>query len=44
LEPAIGAPDRLDEAMRDWNAAETLGPGEERGWGVEVWLLLEGSE
>jgi galactose mutarotase-like enzyme len=39
LEPAIGAPDRLDEAVRDWNAAETLGPGEERAWGLEVRLL-----
>jgi galactose mutarotase-like enzyme len=43
LEPAIGAPDRLDEAVRDWNAAETLGPGEERAWGLEV-RLLEGDE
>jgi hypothetical protein len=41
LEPAIGAPDRLDEAVREWNAAQTLGPGEERSWGVEVWLLEE---
>jgi galactose mutarotase-like enzyme len=41
LEPAIGAPDRLDEAVRDWNAAQTLRPGEERRWGVEVWLLEE---
>jgi hypothetical protein len=44
LEPAIGAPDRLEEAVRDWNAAETLGSREERAWGVEVWLLPEGSE
>jgi galactose mutarotase-like enzyme len=43
LEPAIGAPDRLDEAVRDWNTAQTLRPGEERSWGVEVWLL-EGGE
>jgi galactose mutarotase-like enzyme len=42
LEPAIGAPDRLDEAVRDWNTAQTLLPGEERSWGVEVWLLEEG--
>ncbi len=41
LEPAIGAPDRLDEAARDWDTAQTLGPGEERSWGVEVWLLEE---
>jgi hypothetical protein len=39
LEPAIGAPDRLDEAVRDWNAAQTLAPGEERAWGIEVRLL-----
>ena len=43
LEPAIGAPDRLDEAVRDWKAARTLAPGEERSWGVDVWLL-EGEE
>lgn len=42
LEPAIGAPDRLDEAVRDWGAAQTLNPGEERSWGLEVWLLEEG--
>jgi galactose mutarotase-like enzyme len=42
LEPAIGAPDRLDEAVRDWQAAETLAPGEERAWAVEVRLLEEG--
>ncbi|CAN5882585.1 hypothetical protein BH24GEM1_BH24GEM1_30710 [soil metagenome] len=43
LEPAIGAPDRLDDAVLDWKAAETLGPGEERSWALEVWLL-EGDE
>jgi galactose mutarotase-like enzyme len=43
LEPAIGAPDRLEDAVREWSAAETLGPGEERSWGLEVWLL-EGEE
>ena len=42
LEPAIGAPDRLDEAVRDWKAAETLAPGGERGWGLEVRLLEDG--
>jgi hypothetical protein len=41
LGPAIGAPDRLDEAVHDWNAAQMLRPGEERTWGVEVWLLEE---
>jgi len=43
LEPAIGAPERLDEAVRDWNAAQSLAPGEERSWGMEVWLL-EGAD
>ena len=38
LEPAIGAPDRLDEAVRDWGMAQSLGPGEERGWSIEVRL------
>ncbi|MBA3317201.1 MAG: hypothetical protein H0T50_03815 [Gemmatimonadales bacterium] len=39
LEPAIGAPDRLDEAVRDWGTAQTLDPGQERSWGLEVWVL-----
>jgi galactose mutarotase-like enzyme len=38
LEPAIGAPDRLDEAVHDWNLAQSLAPGAERTWGVEVRL------
>lgn len=38
LEPAIGAPDRLDEAVLEWNAAQMLMPGEDRSWGLEVWL------
>ena len=38
VEPCIGAPDRLDDAMREWGTAQMLAPGEERGWGVEVWL------
>jgi galactose mutarotase-like enzyme len=38
LEPCIGAPDRLDLAVRDWGTAQTLHPGEEREWSVEVWL------
>ena len=42
LEPAIGAPDRLDEAVRDWKTAETLAPGGERGWELEVRLLEDG--
>lgn len=36
LEPCIGAPDRLDEAVLGWKTFGTLEPGEERLWGVEV--------
>jgi len=39
LEPCIGAPDRLDLAVLDWRTAQTLSPGEERAWSVEVRLL-----
>ena len=39
LEPCIGAPDRLDMAVTDWQTAQTLNPGEERTWAVEVRLL-----
>jgi galactose mutarotase-like enzyme len=39
LEPCIGAPDRLDLAVQDWGTAQTLHPGEERAWSVDVWLL-----
>jgi galactose mutarotase-like enzyme len=42
LEPAIGAPDSLEEAVRDWRTAPTLAPGEERSWTLEVRLLEEG--
>jgi galactose mutarotase-like enzyme len=38
LEPCIGAPDRLDLAVREWHTAQTLAPGEERTWTVEVLL------
>jgi galactose mutarotase-like enzyme len=38
LEPCIGAPDRLDLAVREWQTAQVLGPGEERTWAVEVRL------
>jgi galactose mutarotase-like enzyme len=38
LEPCIGAPDRLDIAVRDWHTAQTLQPGEERTWSVSVRL------
>ena len=44
LEPAIGAPDSLEEAVRDWKLAQTLGPGEERRWSVEVRLTDEGGD
>jgi galactose mutarotase-like enzyme len=39
LEPCIGAPDRLDLAVRDWHTAQTLYPGEEREWGLDLWLF-----
>jgi hypothetical protein len=39
LEPAIGAPDSLEEAVRDWRTAQVLGPGEERSWSLELRLL-----
>lgn len=42
LEPCIGAPDRLDDAVRDWGTAQWLGPGEDREWSVEV--RLDGGE
>jgi hypothetical protein len=38
LEPCIGAPDRLDIAVQEWETGQTLHPGEEREWTVEVWL------
>jgi hypothetical protein len=44
LEPAIGAPDSLEEAVRDWKTARTLGAGEEQGWALEVRLLEEGED
>jgi galactose mutarotase-like enzyme len=43
LEPCIGAPDRLDIAVRDWQTAQTLSPGEEREWALDV-RLLDGSD
>jgi galactose mutarotase-like enzyme len=39
LEPCIGAPDRLDRAVLEWRTAQTLRPGEERRWSVQVRLL-----
>jgi galactose mutarotase-like enzyme len=41
LEPCIGAPDRLDLAALEWKTAQTLNPGEERRWSVDVRLLDE---
>jgi galactose mutarotase-like enzyme len=38
LEPCIGAPDRLEDAVTQWRMAQTLAPGEERTWEVEVRL------
>jgi galactose mutarotase-like enzyme len=39
LEPCVGAPDRLDLAVNEWGTAQTLQPGEERVWSVEVRLI-----
>jgi galactose mutarotase-like enzyme len=39
LEPCIGAPDRLDVAVREWHMAQTLHPGEEREWSLDVRLV-----
>jgi galactose mutarotase-like enzyme len=39
LEPCIGAPDRLDRAVLDWHTAQTIAPGEERHWSVNLQLL-----
>jgi galactose mutarotase-like enzyme len=41
LEPCIGAPDRLEDAVLDWKLAQTLAPGEERTWGLELRLPAE---
>ena len=38
LEPCIGAPDRLADAVESWGTAQTLAPGEERRWALEVRL------
>lgn len=38
LEPCIGAPDRLADAVDEWGLAQQLVPGEERAWEVEVRL------
>ena len=41
LEPCIGAPDRLDEAVGSWKSAQLLNPGETREWGFELWLRAD---
>jgi galactose mutarotase-like enzyme len=38
LEPCIGAPDSLARAVEEWQTAQSLGPGEERSWELEVRL------
>lgn len=42
LEPCIGAPDRLDIAVREWHTAQTLQPSEERDWSVSLRLSENG--
>jgi galactose mutarotase-like enzyme len=41
LEPCIGAPDRLADAVERWGTAQTLSPGEERSWSLEVRLTAD---
>jgi galactose mutarotase-like enzyme len=38
LEPCIGAPDSLADAVEEWGLARTLAPGEERSWQLELRL------
>ncbi len=38
LEPCIGSPDRLDDAVLRWNSSRTLAPGDEQRWELEVRL------
>ena len=38
LEPCIGAPDRLDDAVESWKLAQLLNPGDVREWGFELRL------
>jgi len=38
LEPCIGAPDRLEDAVLGWRTAPLLEPGEERRWEIAVTL------
>lgn len=42
IEPCIGAPDRLDDAIDRWKLASTLHPGEVREWGFEVRVYRDG--
>lgn len=41
LEPCIGAPDRLDQAVEEWQTAGWLEAGSKREWSLMVWLLEE---
>lgn len=36
VEPAIGAPDTIEDALGDWKAAAWLEPGELRSWSLRV--------
>jgi galactose mutarotase-like enzyme len=38
LEPCLGAPDRLEDAVLRWQTAPVLEPGTERHWRVDVML------
>ena len=41
IQPGIGAPGRLEEAVGDWGVAPTLHPGEERAWRLTLGLWTE---
>ncbi len=43
LEPCIGAPDRLDQAVYEWQTAQVLQSGEERSWALTVRLPEPGA-
>jgi hypothetical protein len=34
LQPCIGAPDSLSDALGEWRGAQWLAPGETRSWGL----------
>jgi galactose mutarotase-like enzyme len=43
VEPCLAAPDELDRAVREWQVAPILRPGEERTWRLTVVLRAASS-